>query len=65
MGYNLSKENAEKVLQQWLEKYDIFAPKLMEGEGCFSDTDIVRYGKISKLDDIEWMKKSIHYIRNL
>lgn len=58
MGYQLSKEKANGIFYQWSEKYDIFAPRLMEGEGCFSDTDIVRYGKVSSLDDIEWNKKS-------
>ena len=58
MGYQLSREKANGMFRQWAEKYDIFAPVLMEGEGCFSDTDIVRYGKVASLDDIEWNKKS-------
>jgi len=58
MGYQLSKTQANDLFRQWAEKYDIFAPRLMEGEGCFSDTDIVRYGKVGSLDDIEWSKKS-------
>ncbi len=58
MGYQLSKEKANGIFRQWAEKYDIFAPVLMEGEGCFSDTDIIRYEKVNSLDDIEWNKKS-------
>ena len=58
MGYQLSKEKANDMFRQWAKKYDIFAPVLMEGEGCFSDTDIIRYGKVESLDDIEWNKKS-------
>ena len=58
MGYQLSKTKANDIFYQWAEKYDIFAPKLMVGEGCFSDTDIIRYGKVSSLDEIEWNKKS-------
>ena len=58
MGYQLSKTKANDIFGQWAKKYDIFAPMLMEGEGCFSDTDIVRYGKVNSLDDIEWSKKS-------
>ena len=65
MGYNLLKENAEKILLQWSEKYDIFAPVLMEGEGCFSDTDIIRYGKINGLDDIVWTKKSDYSFKEI
>lgn len=58
MGYQLSKENANMLFSSWCEKYDVFAPKLMVGEGCFSDTNIVRYGKVNSLDEIEWNKKS-------
>lgn len=58
MGYQLSKTEAAQMFREWGRKYDIFAPKLMEGEGCFSDTDIIRYGKVSALDEIVWDKKS-------
>ncbi len=58
MGYQLSKKKADAVFAQWAKKYDIFAPVVMEGEGCFSDTDIIRYGKVDSLDVIEWNKKS-------
>ncbi|MDO4331001.1 MAG: anaerobic sulfite reductase subunit AsrA [Lachnospiraceae bacterium] len=58
MGYQLAKTEAEKLLHQWTRQYDVFAPMRMEGEGCFSDTDIIRYGKVTKLDDIVWDQKS-------
>ena len=58
MGYQLSKKEANRLFSQWTAKYDIFAPVLKVGEGCFSDTDIIRYEKIRSLDDIEWVKKS-------
>lgn len=58
MGYQLSKKRADEIFGQWAKKYDIFAPVVMQGEGCFSDTDSIRYGKVSSLDDIEWNKKS-------
>ena len=58
MGYQLSKMMAGQMLQKWTEQYEIFAPKVMEGEGCFSDTDIVRYGKVTSLDEIAWERKS-------
>lgn len=58
MGYQLSKEKAAGIFQQWAKQYDIFAPVVMEGEGCFSDTNIIRYGKAASLDAIEWKKKS-------
>ena len=58
MGYQLSKAKADGIFHQWAKKYDIFAPVVMEGEGCFSDTDIIRYVKVNSLDEIEWNKKS-------
>lgn len=58
MGYQLSKTEAVQMFADWTERYDIFAPKLMEGEGCFSDTDIIRYGKVTLPDEIVWDKKS-------
>lgn len=58
MGYKLSKAEAEQMFCQWAEQYEIAAPKRMEGEGCFSDTDIIRYGKVTSLDEIVWDKKS-------
>ena len=58
MGYQLSKEKAASIFRQWAEQYDIFAPVVMEGEGCFSDTDIIRYEKVNCLEQIEWKKKS-------
>lgn len=65
MGYKLSKEKVNIIFEQWAKRYDIFAPKMMVGEGCFSDTDIVRYGKIAKLSDIEWSKKSDYSFKEI
>ena len=58
MGYQLSKSQAEAAFRRWTVQYDVFAPLLMKGEGCFSDTDVIRYGKPACLDDIQWEKKS-------
>ncbi len=58
MGYQLERAEADALFAVWAKRYDIFAPVLMEGEGCFSDTDIIRYGKILVLNEIVWDKKS-------
>lgn len=58
MGFQLSKAQADEVFRLWASQYDVYAPMVMEGEGCFSDTDVIRYGKPASLDDIEWEKKS-------
>ena len=58
MGYQLSGNDGEEIFRSWTKKYDVFAPMLFEGEGCFSDTDIIRYGNPQSLSDIVWDKKS-------
>ena len=58
MGYQLSRKKADEIFGRMKQDYDIFAPKLFFGEGCFSDTDVIRYGKISSLDEIQWEKRS-------
>lgn len=58
MGYQMTRAQADDAFRRWAEQYEVFAPMLMKGEGCFSDTDIIRYGKPASLDDIEWEEKS-------
>lgn len=58
MGYQLPRETADRIFSQLQEHYDIFAPKLFAGEGCFSDTDIIRYGRVSTLEEIEFERRS-------
>ena len=49
MGYKLSVENVNLALKELSKKYKIYAPKVFEGAGTFSDTDRVRYGEISTI----------------
>lgn len=58
MGYQLAKADAEELFGQWTKQFEVYAPKRMEGEGCFSDTDIIRYDKVKSLEEIVWDKKS-------
>jgi anaerobic sulfite reductase subunit A len=58
MGYKLKVEEFNKGLNELRKKYRIYAPKVLEGQGRFSDTDIVRYGEVSKIEEIEFNKKS-------
>ena len=58
MGYRLSRPGAGELFRKWARQYDVFGPKRMEGEGCFSDTDVIRYGKVSSLDEIVWDQRS-------
>ena len=58
MGYKLSVENVNLALKELSKKYKIYAPKVFEGAGTFSDTDRVRYGEISTIEEIEFDSKS-------
>ena len=40
------------------ESYDIYGPKLYQGTGCFSDTDVVRYGQLESWEELVWDRKS-------
>lgn len=58
MGYVMTKENMNTIFASMSKTYDIFAPKVFEGEGCFSEQDSIRYGKVSSLDEIEFERRS-------
>ncbi len=58
MGYQIPKKTADTIFSQLQADYEIFAPRLFAGDGCFSDTDIIRYDKVSSLDEIEFDRRS-------
>ena len=58
MGYLISRKTADQILARISESHDIFAPRLFSGEGCFSDTDVIRYGQVQTLDEIEFDRRS-------
>ena len=58
MGYTLTRVQADAAFAEWLQRYKVYAPVLKKGEGCFSDTDIIRYDTPKTLEDIVWDKKS-------
>lgn len=58
MGYTLSKAQMDGVFEKMLAAYDVYAPKVFEGQARFSDLDNIRYGKVASLDEIAWQTKS-------
>ena len=58
MGYQLSRTTADDIFKQLKKDYRIFAPMVFPGEGCYSDTDVIRYGEAETLQDIEFERKS-------
>ena len=58
MGYKVSFEEVNKIFDQLQGEYEIWAPKRFAGKGRYSDTDIVKYDKVSKVEEIEFKEKS-------
>ena len=58
MGNLWNEEALSRLLENLKKDYDVFAPRLYAGTGCYSDTDIVRYGIIESFDEIVWDEKS-------
>jgi len=58
MGYRISTQSLNKVFKHWLDEYDIYAPKRYPGDGAFSDTDLIRYGTVQSVDEIEFAELS-------
>lgn len=58
MALKLSRNAFDEVLKDLGKEYKVYAPIRMKGEGRFSDTDMVRYGEITGIDDIEINEKA-------
>lgn len=58
MGYEMNKDQADKWLAKLNQEYDIYGPVTVKGGGNFSDTDRIRYGKVTNLGEIEFEKKA-------
>lgn len=58
MGFQIEKETFDAMIQAWKKEYVIYAPKIFQGSGSFSDTDCIRYGEIHSLDEIVLEQKS-------
>ncbi|MEE3419638.1 MAG: anaerobic sulfite reductase subunit AsrA [Lachnospiraceae bacterium] len=60
MEFLASKADVSALFEAWQKDYDIYAPKLFVGGGRFSDTDVIRYARITSPDEIVWDKKSLY-----
>lgn len=58
MSYRVSFEEANKIFREMNSVYDIYAPKRFEKQGRYSDVDIIRYDKISAVEEIEFHEQS-------
>lgn len=58
MGYILDTDGMQALLDEWKKEYLIYAPQRMIGEGMYSDTDVLRYGEITHIEEIEFDEKA-------
>lgn len=58
MGFKISNQKMNEVLQSWAKEYYIYAPTRFVGKGIYSDTDYIRYDKVTSVDQIEFEEKS-------
>lgn len=58
MGKRLNRDEMQQFFESLQESYDIYGPKLYQGTGCFSDTDVVRYGQLESWEELVWDRKS-------
>lgn len=65
MGYRLSSDSLSKAFAAWSGDYDIYAPKNFEGTGRFSETDVIRYGKIASPEEIIWNERSEYSFKDV
>ena len=58
MGYTMNYQKVNEILAELSKEYDIYAPKRFPKAGRFSDTDIVRYDRVAKAEEIVFDEKS-------
>jgi len=52
MGYSLSKDQFDSLLDALKESYTVYGPAVDPDKGSYSDTDRITYKRISYLDDL-------------
>ncbi|KNF08377.1 anaerobic sulfite reductase subunit A [Gottschalkia purinilytica] len=65
MGYSMVLDQFNNILESLKEDYKIFAPKVFKDKGTYSDTDMIRYGEISSVKEIEFDQKSYYSAKEL
>ena len=65
MGYQLSGQALTSAFKKWSAEYDIYAPMVFEGTGRFSETDVIRYGKVTDPAQIVWDERSEYSFKDV
>jgi len=59
MGVELNYPVFNQALKKLRDEYRIYAPVRFEKRGCFSDTDMIRYDEVSRVEEMVWDEKSV------
>ena len=65
MGFVCTKEQLNTLFATLSKDNLLYGPRVFAGEGEFSDTDSIRYGKIHEVDDLELKEKSSHTFKEI
>ena len=65
MGFYADLEQMNRFLEKLREDSRVFAPKCFHGEGRFSDTDCIRYGEISCMEEVVLDQKSQYSFKEI
>lgn len=58
MGYYVSSERMDKIINKLKKEYKIYAPKRFEKRGWKANTDLIRYAEINSAEEIIYDAKS-------
>ena len=58
MGFQVTGQQLDRLFRSWRAQYHLYAPRRFPGGGRFSDTDCIRYGRVDRVDEIVFDKKS-------
>ncbi|MGL5231621.1 MAG: anaerobic sulfite reductase subunit A, partial [Cetobacterium sp.] len=61
----LTNDEFNTALLNLSKEYDIYAPVTLPFKGTFSDTDLVKYEKITKLEEINLKDKSYYSAKEI
>ncbi|MFV0379735.1 MAG: anaerobic sulfite reductase subunit AsrA [Anaerorhabdus sp.] len=58
MNVKLSNEKFDRYLEELSKSYRVYGPKRLNGKGKFAETDVIGYGEVSSLSELELNEKS-------
>lgn len=58
MGFKIKTKDLNSVFEEMSNSYKIVAPIVVVGAGRSSETDVIRYEEVKRVEDIEFNKKS-------